>query len=195
MLTTTQFTKSHKTISGQLFLAGLISILASCASSKSTSSSNNTVADGKAVKTNKAFRMDYKVGITINASAETIWSILTNAKDYPNWNSTIDSIEGTIALKQTIKLHAKIAPDRTFKIKVSEFQPNKMMVWSDGNAMFKGVRTFTLEPMGNNTTVFTMQEVYTGLMLPMIKGSLPDFTNAFETFAADLKKEAEASEK
>ncbi len=190
MLTTTRFQKTHAAISGQLFLAGLISILASCASTKSTQTSN-FVANGKAVKTNKAFRMVYKVGNTINASPETIWAILTNAPDFHNWNSTIDSIEGKIALNEVIKLHAKIAPDRTFKIKVSEFNPSSKMVWSDGNAMFKGVRTFTLEPMGENVTVFTMQEVYTGAMLPMIKGSLPDFTEAFETFTADLKKEAE----
>lgn len=192
MLTTTHFTRTHKTISGQLFLAGLISILTSCASTKAVTPSDNTVANGKAVKTSKSFRMDYKVGISINASPETIWAILTNSPEYQNWNSTIDSLEGKIALNQKIKLHAKIAPDRTFKLKVSEFNPSSKMVWSDGNAMFKGVRTFTLEPMGNNITVFTMQEVFTGMMLPMIKGSLPDFTEAFETFAADLKKEAEA---
>lgn len=192
MLTTTPFNRTHKTISSQLFLAGLISIFASCASSKSTSTPNTIVANGKAEKTSKAFRLDYRVGITINAPAETVWSILTNADAYPSWNSTIDSIEGTIAPNEKIKLHAKISPKRAFKLKVSEFNPYKKMIWSDGNAMFKGVRTFTLESMGENTTVFTMQEVFTGAMLPMIKGSLPDFTNDFETFAADLKKEAEA---
>jgi hypothetical protein len=36
-----------------------------------------------------------------------------------------------------------------------------------------------------------MQEVFTGIMLPMIKGSLPDFGPAFETYAADLKRAAE----
>lgn len=192
MLTTTLSNSTHKTISGQLFLAGLISILTSCASTKSTTTTDNFVADGKAVKTTKSFRMDYKVGISINATPETVWAILTNAPAYPKWNTTVDSIEGEIALNKRIKLHAKISPKRAFKLKVSEFNPATKMVWSDGNAMFKGVRTFTLESMGNNTTVFTMQEVFTGAMLPMIKGSLPDFTSDFETFAADLKKEAEA---
>lgn len=191
MLTTTRFNRVHPSISGQLFLAGLISILASCASTKPTSATNNTVADGKAVKTNKAFRMVYKVSIAIDATPETIWKILTNAPNFHKWNTTIDSIEGKIALNQKIKLHAKIAPNRTFNIKVSEFNPSSKMVWSDGNAMFKGVRTYTLEPMGDKVTVFTMQEVFNGAMLPMIKGSLPDFTGAFETFAADLKKVAE----
>ncbi len=194
MLTTTHFNRKHQSISGQLFLAGLISILVSCASTKSTPPTSNIIANGKAVKTKKSFRMIYEVGISINATPKTIWAILTNAPDFHNWNTTIDSIEGNIALNEAIKLHAKIAPNRTFKMKVSEFNPSSKMVWSDGNAMFKGVRTFSLKPMGEKVTVFTMQEVYTGAMLPMIKGSLPDFTTAFETFAADLKKKAEAIE-
>jgi hypothetical protein len=36
-----------------------------------------------------------------------------------------------------------------------------------------------------------MVEVLSGVMLPMIKGSLPDFGPAFEAYAADLKREAE----
>jgi hypothetical protein len=58
--------------------------------------------------------------------------------------------------------------------------------------MFKGVRTYTLVPKGDGTTDFHMIEVFTGLMLPMIAGSLPDFGPAFDTYAADLKRAAES---
>jgi hypothetical protein len=39
---------------------------------------------------------------------------MTNAADFPRWNSTVKSIEGRIALGQTIKLIASIAPTRAF---------------------------------------------------------------------------------
>ena len=65
------------------------------------------------------------------------------------------------------------------------------MVWSDGNAMFKGVRTYTFAGKPSGTTDFTMAEVYTGLKLPMIAGSLPDFGPVFEQYLKDLKKAAE----
>jgi hypothetical protein len=65
------------------------------------------------------------------------------------------------------------------------------MVWSDGNAMIKGVRTYTMQPKPDGTTDFTMAEVYTGLMLPMIAASLPDFGPVFEQYLSDLKREAE----
>jgi hypothetical protein len=37
-----------------------------------------------------------------------------------------------------------------------------------------------------------MHEEFAGLMLPLIKPSLPDFAPVFETYAADLRRAAEA---
>jgi hypothetical protein len=86
-----------------------------------------------------------------------------------------------------------VAPERVFKPKVTELVAPSRMVWSDGMApMFKGVRTFTLTPRGEGSTDFSMVEVLSGAMLPMIKGSLPDFGPPFEQYAADLKREAES---
>jgi hypothetical protein len=104
----------------------------------------------------------------------------------------VKSLSGKIAVGETISLVATIAPERTFKLKVTELVPDQKMVWSDGfPPMFKGVRTYTLAQRPNGSTDYTMCEVFTGLMLPMIAGSLPDFTEAFEVGAADLKRAAE----
>ena len=112
--------------------------------------------------------MEYSAGNNIEASANKVWALMTNAADFPRWNSTVKSIEGKIASGETIKLVAAISPERVFNQHVIEFAPQKKMVWSDGNAMFKGVRTYTLNPKADSSIDFTMSEVYTGLMLPMI---------------------------
>jgi hypothetical protein len=149
----------------------------------------------KAEKTERTFRMTCAIQCNINASADRIWALLTDAKGFPRWNTTVTSIGGTIALGQTLELKVPAAPTRTFKPKVTAFEPAKTMVWSDGMApMFKGVRTFKLTPQGDGSTDFSMSEVFSGVMLPMIKGSLPDFAPAFEAYAADLKCEAERSQ-
>ncbi len=153
--------------------------------------SENIEINGRANKTKSAFRMEYSIGINIKASADKVWALMTNATDFPRWNSTVKSIEGRIASGETIKLVAVISPTRTFNLHIIEFAPGKRMVWSDGNAIFKGVRTYTVTSKSDNSTDFTMSEIYTGLMLPMIAGSLPDFTSTFEQYASDLKKEAE----
>ncbi len=147
----------------------------------------------KATKTATTFRMTCAVSIAIQAAPERIWEILTDAADFPRWNSTVSRIAGTIKAGEQLALEVPAAPGRTFKPKVTELETARRMVWSDGMApMFKGVRTFTLAPQGDGSTTFTMEEVLCGVMLPMIKGSLPDFAPSFEAYAVDLKREAEA---
>jgi hypothetical protein len=149
-------------------------------------------ATGKATKTLKAFRMTCCVSCDIQAPPDRIWALLTDADGFPRWNTTVTSLRGPIALGQTLELKVPSAPTRTFRPKVTAFEPGKSMVWSDGMApMFKGVRTYTLAPKAGGSTEFTMDEVFSGVMLPMIKGSLPDFAPIFETYAADLKRAAE----
>ncbi len=148
--------------------------------------------DGKATKTKSTFRTEVAVSIDIQAKPERIWALLTNAQDFPRWNSTVQSIEGKIAQSETIRLKVKMAPDRIFKLRITKFVPNTRLIWEDGFApMFKGVRTYTLTPASGGTTRFAMVEVFSGLMLPLIGGSLPDFSPSFEQYAADLKREAE----
>ena len=102
--------------------------------------------------------------------------------------------ERPLTLGERISLVSTTDPERTFKLKVSEFEPSTHMVWEDGMpmGMFSGVRTYTLIPQGEAQTTFVMEEVLSGGMLGMISKSLPDFAPAFTAFAADLKAEAEA---
>ncbi len=151
----------------------------------------NPPLDGRAHKTQTAFRLEYAAGVTIKAAPARVWALMTNAADFARWNSTVKSIEGNIAADQTIKLVATVAPERVFNLKIEAFVPERQMVWSDGNAMFKGVRTYGFAARPAGGTDFTMAEAYTGLMLPMIAGSLPDFGPVFEQYLKDLKKAAE----
>ena len=137
--------------------------------------------------------LEYRIGVRIAAAPQKVWALLTNAAAFPNWNSEVLGIDGNIALGERIKLKAKVAPDRTFPLKVSAFEPAKKLVWEDGNKIFKGVRTFTLTSNADGTTTVTMAEVLTGAFLPMIAPKLPDFRPSFDNFAADLKTAAEAA--
>ena len=82
---------------------------------------------GTATSRAAAFRMDCSIRCDITASPDRIWALLTNAAEFPRWNSTVTSLTGQIALGERLEL----------------------------------------------------------------RGSLPDFRPAFETYAADLKRAAE----
>lgn len=147
--------------------------------------------NGRTRRSKSAFRLEYTVAIDIRATPQRIWALLTNAADFPRWNSTVERIDGEIRQGQRLALRVPAAPGRVFKPAVRELVPNERMVWADGMPpMFTGVRTFTLTPKGS-VTEFRMTEVFRGLMLPMIAGSLPDFTPVFERYAQDLQREAE----
>ena len=151
------------------------------------------VTTGQSTTSRSTFRLGaYAVGAHIRAKPAVVWALLTDAAGFPRWNSTVTRIGGSIALGERLALRVPLAPERVFKPKVTELVENERMVWSDGAApMFKGVRTFKLAPRADGTTDFTMTEVLSGVMLPLIKGSLLDFGPAFETYAADLQREAE----
>jgi hypothetical protein len=137
--------------------------------------------------------MTCRVAINIRANAERIWNLLTDAQGFPRWNSTVTSVEGEIREGQRIVVRVP-GTDRKFTPKVSGVVPNQRMIWTGGFApMFKGVRTFELKAQPDRSTEFVMEECFSGLMLPLVGRSLPDFKPIFETYASDLKNEAERS--
>lgn len=141
-----------------------------------------------AEKSSSTFSLRYAVGISIAAPPARVWARLTDAAAFPSWNHTVSRITGDIRLGEQLAIEVPIAPGRTFRPKVTVFEPEARMVWSDGfYPMFRGTRTFTLTPTPEGTR-FEMEEVFEGLMLPMIRGSLPDFAPVFDQYAEDLAR-------
>ena len=104
----------------------------------------------------------FAASIMIRARPEGVWALLTDAAGYPQWNSTVERIEGRIAPGETMMVYAKATPGRAFPLRVSAFVPAQRMVWSGGMplGLFTGTRDFPLTP-------------------------------AFDMFAAGLKRRAE----
>lgn len=136
----------------------------------------------------------FSANVSIRATPERIWELLTNASEYLRWNNTVLKIEGKIAFGERVTIRPKISPDRAFPAKVCAFEPARRMVWTGGMplGLFKGERTFLLTPGANGETQFSMREEYTGIMAPLIVRSIPDLQPAFDEFASDLKRAAEA---
>lgn len=135
--------------------------------------------------------LEYRVGVNIKASPSTVWEILTDAGNYPEWNSTVIALGGVIAQGEKITLVSTVDPKRKFKLTVTTFEPNRKLVWEDGGKSFRGVRTFTLTENEDGSTDVTMVEALGGTMMGMIEKQLPDFRPSFDAFAKDLKAEAE----
>lgn len=144
--------------------------------------------NAKARTVRKTFSRETTISIDIKTEPSIIWALLTNASDFPRWNSTVLGIDGTIAPGETIKLRAALDPKRIFKLKVKKFIPEQELVW--GDAM--GNRVYAISKKGNSELTFSMDEKIGGLLFPLFAKMIPSFDKSFEQFAADLKREGEA---
>jgi uncharacterized protein YndB with AHSA1/START domain len=94
--------------------------------------------------------------VSIRATPEKIWALLTDAAGYSKWNTTVQKIEGRIASGERITIYPK-QTTRSFPANVTSFDPGKAMTWSSSIplGLFKGVRDFTLTPRGDGTVEFS----------------------------------------
>ncbi len=130
--------------------------------------------------------------ITIQAPREVIWSVLTNAAEFPSWNTTVTKLEGTIAPKQKLKIFTTIVPGKGFGAKVVELEKNQHMTWSFSAplGMFKGARTFTLTEKEGGIEFHTREE-FSGWMAGPITKKMPDLQPSFDEWARCLKVRSE----
>lgn len=148
----------------------------------------STDQQGRAQTIRKTFSRETSVSATIQADPGIVWALLTNASDYPRWNSTVISIKGEIRQGGNIELKSTLDEKRVFKLKVKEFEPEKRLVWGDA----QGNRTYSLTRGDAGGVRFEMTEKIGGPLFPLFAGYIPSFDESFEGFAADLKKEAES---
>jgi hypothetical protein len=135
----------------------------------------------------------YSTKICIHAAQARIWALLTDATQYPRWNSTVEKVDGTIQSGGKITVHARPDPSRAFPLRVIEFVSPTRMVWSGGMplGMFTGERTFQLDTQADGSILFSMREIYSGWMASLMIRLVPDLQPTFDQFARDLKRTAE----
>lgn len=136
--------------------------------------------------------LQYKASAVIEASPERVWEVLMDGGAYPQWDPYCERIEGTIAPGEKIKAFTTLAPGRAFPVKVQNVKPARGMTWEGGMplGLFKGVRSFSLEPQGEHTR-FEVAETFTGPLLVLFKKTLPDMNEPFAAFVKGLKARAE----
>jgi hypothetical protein len=142
---------------------------------------------------------ELKTEITINATPEKVWAILTDFKNYPIWNPFIKSLTGNVAVGETItaRLEPPKANAMTFKPKVLVFEKNKKFVWL-GHLLFKGLfdgeHSFELIDNKNGTTTFIHSEKFKGILVPLFNKMLDNSTReGFILMNEKLKERAEKS--
>lgn len=138
---------------------------------------------------------EIKTVITIHASPEKVWEILTHQSEYPHWNPFIKKLEGTLKVGEQLKItiQTKNASTITFKPTVIAYNKNKTLQWK-GRFLFKGLfdgtHCFELIDHRNGTTTFKHSEIFTGLLVWFM--NLDNTQKGFENMNSELKKRCES---
>ena len=134
--------------------------------------------------------------ITINASAEKVWSILTCFGKFSEWNSFIVSIKGE--QKAGAQLTVGLQNGKSisvFKPKLVVYEDNKAFGWK-GNlplGMFNGHHQFRIEKLNEKQIKFIHREDFSGWLAGIIMSQIGETTrNGFVAMNEALKKRAEA---
>ncbi len=134
--------------------------------------------------------------IIINASAETVWQILTDLAAYPQWNPFIIKSEGSLRkgnrLRNTLKNGNKTI---VFKPVIQEVTPMVSFSWLGSlfvKGLFDGRHFFVLEPVTANQVKLIHGEEFSGLLSTMILKKIGEQTREnFVQMNEALKKQAE----
>lgn len=134
--------------------------------------------------------------INIHATPEKIWKILTDFKNYPNWNPFITDIQGSV--EEGNKIQVKIEPQpgkgMVFKPVILSKKESKELSWL-GKLLFKGLfdgeHKFELIDNKNGTTRFIQSEQFSGFLVPFF--NLDNTAVGFNAMNVKLKELAEQS--
>ena len=140
-----------------------------------------------------------KTSITINASAQRVWDILVDLESYSQWNPFILRAQGTIALGQRLVCEPKLPGGRqyTFTPTITRCVPGTEFACTGDvihSAIAAGEHIFRIREIAANKVELIHEEVFTGLLAPLVMYFAKDqTTRGFILMNEALKKKAEAS--
>ena len=138
---------------------------------------------------------EYTTTTTIKADPETVWSVLTDALGYSEWNPEILGIDGEMHAGARVTAHVRLGSGAVRKMaqRILTFDPPTKLVWQGGIpfGLFVGRRTFTLTPVPDGTE-FRMHLKMSGPLSAPIIRSVGDRQPDIDKFSAALKLRAES---
>ncbi len=127
----------------------------------------------------------------IFADAATVWDILTDAGNYPVWDSGITEVSGAISAGGRIRVRTRDGGKRMFRLRVHQV-PGRQMTWSGRLplGLLKVVRTFTVTDH-TGITHLTVRDAASGPLRGLVRKTLPGAEPALNGYVAAVKFRAE----
>jgi hypothetical protein len=140
---------------------------------------------------------ELKTTIEIDASADAIWTVLTDFSRYSEWNPFIRSIRGKAKQGEQLEIFIQSPGGNgmTFRPVILALQPEHELRWMGRlilPGVFDGEHQFQIEPIGERRTRLIHREVFSGLLVPLLWRNLDTQTRqGFEEMNHALKSHVE----
>lgn len=140
--------------------------------------------------------IELKTQIVIDANIEKVWSTLITFENYPKWNPFIKKASGNLIIGESLTV--EIMPPEGKKMKftptIVTLKESQELRWVGvmlSKYLFRGEHYFILEPINDHQTKFIHGEIFSGLLVPLMKNLLKGQTyQGFVKMNEALKKEA-----
>jgi hypothetical protein len=141
-------------------------------------------------------QQEVKAEIEINASADRVWSVLTDFSGYSKWNPYIDPAKGEAKTGAHLELTLRTGTvPITFQPIILVAQPDRELSWS-GRLMgpvgtFERVQTFTIQEIGPHRVRLVSRELFRGLFLLVAGRVVGEAQRGLEMMVHALRDAAE----
>ena len=141
----------------------------------------------------------FRTELTISAAREQVWSVLTAAELYPNWNPLVSHMEGALIEGATLKvtINSGNGSSMDFTPKPIVYTPGHELTWLGQLGLpgvFDGKHRFAVESLPDGNTRFVHEEHFSGILVPLLRGKLKrDSLPLFTAMNLVLKSRVESS--
>ncbi|MGH3013320.1 MAG: SRPBCC family protein [Gaiellaceae bacterium] len=132
--------------------------------------------------------------VTVEASRETVWRILTDFEGYARWNPLMTTAEGDARLGAHIQVDLRPPGSDTQEVspEITILRPNRKLAWMS-RQLVPGLADreyeVILEPLGDERVRVVMHKRFEGILIPMT--STAEEQVGLDLMAEALKKRAE----
>jgi hypothetical protein len=121
-----------------------------------------------------AFRNEIHSEVTIEASADEVWAVLSDFASYEAWNPSMKSMQGeaTVGARLTIRFALNGGRTMTMRPTVLVAEPGRELRWLGHLLMpglFDGEHRFTIEEREPGRVTFNQDERFRGLLVPFLR--------------------------
>lgn len=135
--------------------------------------------------------------VDIDAPPERVWEVLLDFPRWPEWNTFIPSVKGTLEVGAHVSITV-VPPGRKamhFEPEVFAVRPHAEIVWGGSflGLVYRGDHAFLLEPLPGGRTRFRQRERFRGPMVLFMGGMIKDTEAGYQQMNQALKQRVESA--